>query len=123
MWITATGGLILCVAIFSAVRVVYPRLRHSRKRGLIFWEAIAAFGTTANFKTAFREKTDDDLTEALQHQVFDVAKLVLVPKYRNVSLCLLALMLGSALAGTALLFKNNGALGTTTTPVRQLKTP
>ena len=123
MWATACGGLILCIAIALAVRVVYPRLRHSKNAGVVFWEAIAAFGTKARFRAAFCAKTDEDLIEALQQQVFDVAKWVLVPKYRNVSLCLWALILGGILAGTALLFKDAGETQTSPRPTPTVQVP
>jgi hypothetical protein len=112
MWITASAGLISCVAIFLSVLVVYPRLRRSKKIGFIFWESIAAFGSAAKYRAAFRDKNEDELSEALQQQIFDVAKFVLVPKYRRVSLCLSALVIGAMLSGVALLYKDSASVKT-----------
>lgn len=105
-WLTLLAGAVLSVSIFLAGFVVYPRLKTSGKTGFIFWGGIAAFGSVAEFKAAFRAKTEKDLNEELQGQVFDVAKYVLIPKYRNVSYCLRALVIGAALASVALLVKD-----------------
>ena len=64
-----------------------------------------AFGSAEAFIAAFRQKSDKDLNEALQSQVFDVAKYVLVPKYRNASYCLWALLIGAVLAAFAIIAK------------------
>jgi len=72
---------------------------------LVFWGSIVAFGSAEAFIAAFRQKSEKDLNEALQSQVFDVAKYVLVPKYRNVSYCLWALLIGAVLAAFAIIAK------------------
>jgi len=95
----------LALSIRLAGRVLYPRLRTSAKLGFVFWESIVAFGSAEAFIAAFRQKPEKDLIEALQTQVFDVAKYVLVPKYRNVSYCLWALLIGAVLAAFAIIAK------------------
>ena len=120
-WMSFLSGLLLSASILLAGFVVYPRLKSSEKKGFIFWGGIAAFGSAAEFKAAFRANTDKDLDEELQKQIFDVAKHVLVPKYRNVSLCLWALVIGAALAATALMLKELHTPGAT--PVTLRSTP
>jgi len=105
LWMSFLAGLILSASIMLAGFVVYPRLKSSDKRGFIFWGGIAAFGSAADFKAAFRASTELGLDEELQKQVFDVSRFVLVPKYRNVSLCLWALLIGAILTAVALSLK------------------
>jgi hypothetical protein len=104
-WATFLAGLALCTSIFLAGLVVYPRLKSTTKTGFIFWGSIAAFGSVSEFRAAFRASTEKDLGDGLQGQVFDVAKYVLIPKYRGASRCLRALVIGAILAGVALILK------------------
>jgi hypothetical protein len=104
-WLAVIAGLFLSLSILLAGRVVYPRLRTSAKPGFIFWGGIAAFGSCEAWMTAFRQKSEKDLNEILQGQVFDVAKYVLIRKYDNVRYCLRMLLIGAALAGLALIAK------------------
>jgi hypothetical protein len=62
---------------------------------------------TRRVHRAFRANTEQDLDGKLQKQVFEVSKYVLVPKYRNVSLCLSALLIGAILTAVALAAKDS----------------
>ena len=116
-WMTGLAGVLLCVSIGLAVHIVYPRLKRTGKTGFIFWGGIAAYDSGEKFKAAFRANSETDLNEALQGQVFDVAKYVLVPKYKNVSHCLRTLVIGASFAGLALLAKDASSPKSVPVPV------
>lgn len=104
-WASGIGGLLLGGCIVLAICVVYPRLKWHGRPGFIFWRAVAAHCNAEHFAKAFSSEIQEILTQELAGQVFTVSKYVCMPKYRNVSYCLLCLGAGALFAVLALLAK------------------
>ncbi|MFC6645544.1 Pycsar system effector family protein [Granulicella cerasi] len=104
-WLTAGAGIVLATVIGLAISTVYPRLRSAGDQGFIFWRNIIAFKDATTFRTSFDSQSAHTLNEHLLNQNFAIAKHVCTPKYRKISVCLLLLGIGVALAAGAFLLK------------------
>ena len=109
VWLAFPGSATLATSILFALRAVYPR------RGYIFWSNIAAFTNVAELTTSFEAQTTKTLNAQLLRQNHDVSRYVCIPKYRNVSWCIITLLIGGLLTVGALLTEAV-APATATTP-------
>jgi hypothetical protein len=105
-WLALFAGALLCLSVLLTMATVYPRLKTTRGQGFIFWGNIAAHRDIERLRTSFHSQSIRTLNDHLISQTFIVSKHVCIPKYRNVSLCLILLALGAILAAAALLAKD-----------------
>ncbi|MDR3718878.1 MAG: DUF5706 domain-containing protein [Bryobacteraceae bacterium] len=105
-WLAAIAGVFLVVPVVLAVWTVLPRLRSTQAKGFIYWDSIAAHGNVELLKTSFHSQSARTLNDHLLHHVFDISSKVLVPKYRAVSLCIIALCIGGIFAAAALVLQD-----------------
>lgn len=105
-WLAALGALFLFASIVLALWTVWPRLRSTQTKGFIYWGSIAQHRTIEHLQTSFHSQSARTLNDHLLHHVFDISSKVCIPKYRHVSLCILALSLGGLLASAALILQD-----------------
>jgi hypothetical protein len=110
-WLTLIAGVLLVIGITLTVFTVYPRLRAPKGQGFVFWGSLTAFKDLEVLRTSFHSQSARTLNDHLLSQNFTVAKFVCTAKYRNVSLSLVALLVGGLLAGGALLEKQTNPIG------------
>ena len=103
VWLAIAGGATLSASILFALRAVYPRLKTSREKGFIFWANVAAFTDISELTTSFEAQNIKSLNAQLLRQIHDVSLHVCIPKYRNVSWCIITLLIGGLLTAGALL--------------------
>ncbi len=112
VWLALAGGVTLAASILFALGTVYPRLKSSGERGFIFWANIAAFTNLAELTTAFEAQTAKTLNAQLLRQNYDVSRYVCIPKYRNVSWCIITLLIGGCLTAGALIAQGTAPVAT-----------
>lgn len=105
-WLAAMGETFLCGSVALAVWTVLPRLGSSQSKGFVYWNSIAAHGSVDLLQTSFHSQSAHTLNDHLLHHVFDISSKVCIPKYRSVSLCILALSIGGVLAAAALVLQD-----------------
>jgi hypothetical protein len=119
-WLAVAGGSLLIVSILLSTSTVLPRLRSTQSKGFVFWGGIASYGSLENLRTSFHAQSTHTLNDQMLHHVFDIATKVCVPKYRAVSLCIWALVLGGFLSGASMILQDvprKAAPASTPTPV------
>jgi Family of unknown function (DUF5706) len=105
-WLAVAGGLLLCVSVALSVWTVLPRLRGTPEKGFIYWGSIAAHCSVDQLQKSFHSQTPHELNDYLLRHIFVLSTRVCIPKYRAVSLCILALALGGFLAISALMLQD-----------------
>ena len=100
------GWAFLVVSILLAIWTVLPRLRSTQSKGYIYWGNIAAHGKVELLQTSFHSQSARTLNDHLLHHVFDISSKVCIPKYRAVSFCIWALVIGSFLAAGNLILND-----------------
>lgn len=103
LWLSVLAGVLLLGCAALAIWAVYPRLRSTRTKGIVFWGNIAAFGGSAAFKSAISGMSSENLAGELAQHVYDVATFVCIPKYRYVSWSIRLFVLGVLILGVSLL--------------------
>lgn len=105
-WLAVVSALSLFVSVALAIWTVLPRLRSTQSKGFIYWGSIAAHGKVDLLQTSFHSQSALTLNDHLLHHVFDISSRVCIPKYRFVSLCIWALMIGGFVAAAALVLQD-----------------
>ena len=115
-WLVLLGTVFLVLSVLLAVWTIRPRLRSTQTKGFIYWGSIAAHQRLELLQTSFHGQSARTLNDHLLHHVFDISTKVCVPKYRYVSLCMLCLVIGSILGGSALLLQDQQQGSTVSSP-------
>ena len=122
-WLTAAAGAFLIASIVLAVWTVLPRLRSTQSKGFVYWGAIANHGTVELLQTSFHSQSARTLNDHLLHHVFDISKKVCLPKYRAVTLCIWAVVIGGFLSAAALMVADIPPAVPSTSPSPAATTP
>ena len=107
-WLGVLASAFLALSVLLALWIVRPRLGSTQPKGFIFWGSIAAYSDVSSLKESFRSQSTQTLDEHLLHHIFDLSTKVCVPKYRYISLCILALGIGGVLAAGSLVLQGTG---------------
>ena len=102
----ALATLSLAVSVGLSVLVVLPRLGTSQDKGFVYWQNIAAHGSSEQFRAAFGRASTRHLNDHLLHHLYDLSTSVSIPKYWRVTICIWCLVLGGFLAAVALVIGN-----------------
>lgn len=101
-WLSVAAFVLLVGAAVSGMLCVWPRLRSHQPKGFIFFGGIAEHPSQESFCAAFRAQHDEALLEHLAHHVHALATIC-QRKYLLVSISIIAVALGSLIAGFLLL--------------------
>ena len=108
LWFAVAGALFLLGSTALAIWSVYPRLRSTRDKGIVFWADIATYDSSADFTTTVLAMGAEELASELAKHIYEVATVICIPKFRYVSLAIWLFVLGAFTLGTSLSLKGLG---------------
>ena len=106
VWFSAAAAALLLASMSLTIWAVYPRLRTTKRRGIVFWADIATYTNSSDFTSTVLTMGAEELTAELAQHIYDVASTICVPKFRYVSLAIWFFVLGAISLGTSLLLEN-----------------
>ena len=77
LWFSAAGAAFLLASMGSTIWAVYPRLRTTRSRGIVFWADIATYTNSADFTSTMLRMGSEELTAELTQHIYDVASTII----------------------------------------------
>ena len=105
-WFAIIAATLLASSVILSLLTIRPRLKSTQSQGFIFWGSIAAHEKLERLQTSFDAQSIKTLNDHLLHHLFDLSVKVVVPKYKQISLLILAAGIGGFAAALALILND-----------------
>ena len=105
LWLAAAAAIFLLGSMAFAIWAVYPRLRGTRKKGIVFWADIATYPSAASFTSTILTMSAEERASELAQHIYDVAVEICIPKFRYVAVAIWLFVLGALSLGTSLMLR------------------